>query len=55
MAVGLGTLRLPPADFWRMTPKELEAAVRGLRGHTSSLAAPTHADLQQLMQLFPDG
>ena len=29
MAAGLGTLRLPPAVFWAMTPKELAAALRG--------------------------
>ena len=32
MAAGLGLLRLPPAVFWSMTPKELEAALRGLLG-----------------------
>ena len=32
MAAGLGLLRLPPAHFWSMTPKELEAALRGLLG-----------------------
>ena len=29
MAAGLGTLRLPPRDFWAMTPRELDAALRG--------------------------
>lgn len=55
MAAGLGTLRLPPADFWRMTPKELDAAVRGLFGVSAGSDAPTRSEFQQLMQLFPDG
>jgi uncharacterized phage protein (TIGR02216 family) len=54
MAAGLGLLRLRPADFWSMTPKELEAALRGLCG-------PGHADgplprsaLADLMARHPD-
>ena len=39
MAAGLGLLRLRPADFWSMTPRELEAALRGLLGP----AQPRHA------------
>ena len=55
MAAGLGTLRIPPSDFWRMTPKEIDAALRGAFGLVSTSAAPSRADLHQLMQLFPDG
>ncbi len=54
MATGLGLLRLRPADFWSMTPKELEAALRGLLG-------PFHGDrplprpaLAHLMSRYPD-
>lgn len=54
MAAGLGLLRLRPADFWSMTPRELEAALRGLLG-------PAHADtplprttLADLMLRYPD-
>ena len=36
MAVGLGVLGLPPAVFWAMSPKELEAALRGRTGAPSS-------------------
>ena len=37
LAIGLGVLRLPPEQFWRMTPREFAAAVRGLYG---DFAAP---------------
>ena len=32
MAAGLGLLRLAPPVFWSMTPRELDAALRGLLG-----------------------
>ncbi len=32
MAVGFGVLGLAPQVFWAMTPKELEAALRGPLG-----------------------
>ena len=54
MAAGLGLLRLPPAHFWSMTPKELEAALRGLLGPAHSDAPPPRAALAQLMARFPD-
>lgn len=49
---GLGVLRLPPAQFWAMTPRELAFAIEAVRG-------PTHepidrASLDELMSLFPD-
>ena len=54
MAVGLGVLALPPSEFWRMTPKEIDAALRGRFGATLAPAMPSRADLDQLMHLFPD-
>lgn len=54
MAVGLGRLGLPPSEFWRMTPKELDAALRGRFGPAIGAETPTRAELAQLMQLFPD-
>ena len=54
MAAGLGLLRLPPADFWSMTPRELEAALRGLLGparRTHPCPAPRSP---HLMTRFPD-
>ena len=54
MAVGLGVLGLPPSDFWRITPKEMDAALRGRFGDRLLPALPSRAELDQLMQLFPD-
>ena len=55
MAAGLGLLALPSTEFWRMTPKEIDAALRGRFGNASGADMPTRHDLDQLMQLFPDG
>ena len=38
MAAGLGTLRLAPRDFWSMTPRELDAALRGALGLVAASA-----------------
>ena len=54
MAVGLGLLRLPPAHFWSMTPRELDAALRGLLGPVQSDAPLPRAALTHLMSRFPD-
>jgi uncharacterized phage protein (TIGR02216 family) len=54
MAVGLGLLRLPPADFWSMTPRELAAALRALFGPAISDAPLPRAALAHLMARFPD-
>lgn len=56
MAVGLGVLRLPPSQFWAMTPRELEAALDGLDGLAGepSSPPPTRAALSDLMRRFPD-
>jgi uncharacterized phage protein (TIGR02216 family) len=55
MAAGLGSLGLPPSDFWRMTPKEIDAALRGRFGTTPPSDAPSRPEIDKLMQLFPDG
>jgi uncharacterized phage protein (TIGR02216 family) len=54
MAAGLGLLRLPPAHFWSMTPKELAAALHGLLGPHSADAPLPRTALTQLMSRFPD-
>ena len=54
MAVGFGLLRLPPAAFWSMTPKELDAALRGLFGQAYSNAPLPRGALADLMRRFPD-
>lgn len=49
---GLGVLRLPPRQFWAMTPRELAFAIRAVRG---SVPAPIdRAALNELMKQFPD-
>lgn len=53
MAFGLGVLKLPPAVFWAMTPRELDAALLGHYGRRRA-GAPRREDLATLMQQFPD-
>lgn len=53
MAFGLGVLRLSPAAFWSMTPRELAAAAEGVYGRRTG--APSRAALESLMRAFPDG
>ncbi len=51
MAAGLGALRLSPAAFWAMTPRELAAALGvGFAGRI----APERGDLAALMRRYPD-
>jgi uncharacterized phage protein (TIGR02216 family) len=49
---GLGVLRLPPAQFWAMTPRELAFAISAVRGPV--LAPIDRASLDELMSRFPD-
>lgn len=52
MQFGFGVLRLSPDAFWRMTPRELAHAIRGVRG---PVAAPMdRSALDALMKQFPD-
>lgn len=50
MAAGFGMLKLSSAEFWAMTPRELNAAFY----RPLSRAAPTQRDLEQMMRAFPD-
>ncbi len=53
MGLGLGQLRLPTAQFWAMTPKEIEAAVSGFaEGNENQPMA--RADMDELLKNFPD-
>lgn len=52
MSFGFGVLRLAPGAFWRMTPRELAAAIAAVRGPVAASLA--RADLDDLMQKFPD-
>ncbi len=48
---GLGRLRLPPEQFWRMTPRELAYAIEAATGRTAPL---DRVGLAQLMKRYPD-
>jgi uncharacterized phage protein (TIGR02216 family) len=50
MALGLGVLRLPPDQFWSLTPRELAAAL----GPPGAGPAPRRADLLAMMRAHPD-
>lgn len=52
MRFGLGVLRLPPREFWRMTPRELASAWGAVMGDRGTLA---RGELEGLMERFPDG
>lgn len=54
METGLGVLGLAPAVFWSLTPRELQAILRGKFGTASDGLAPTRLDLDALMRQFPD-
>jgi len=49
MAMGLGTLRLSPRDFWSATPREIAAAFPRSTG-----AALPRGVLERLLEQFPD-
>lgn len=49
---GLGVLRLPPAQFWAMTPRELALAIKAVRGPVYEPIG--RASLNDLMSRFPD-
>ena len=48
---GLGVLRLPPEQFWRMTPRELAYAIEAVRGGQTPLSRTGFNDL---MKRYPD-
>ncbi len=54
MAIGLGVLGLAPRDFWALTPRELDAALRGRFGSGEAASPLTRAEVDGLMQQFPD-
>lgn len=51
MRLGLGVLRLAPGAFWRMSPRELAAALGRVAPES---AIPARSDLDAMMRLFPD-
>ena len=53
MRFGFAVLRLAPADFWAMTPREIAGAMGSFAAGDSS--APSRGGLAELMRRFPDG
>lgn len=51
-ALGLTVWRLPPDAFWRLTPREIAAALAGLTRR--KMRAPSRLDLSNLLNLYPD-
>ncbi|MEM1039809.1 MAG: rcc01693 family protein [Pseudomonadota bacterium] len=51
MAFGLGVLRLPPQQFWSLTPRELTAAMGTMETGT---AVPSRNWLDQVQTRYPD-
>ena len=51
MRFGFGVLRLSPAAFWSMTPRELSCAIQALRGSSAPL---DRGSFDELMRRFPD-
>jgi uncharacterized phage protein (TIGR02216 family) len=49
MRLGLGVLKLPPAQFWKATPREIAAAFP-----KKGQGALGRANFETLMQRFPD-
>ena len=53
MAAGLGLLRLPPADFWSMTPTRAGSRPARLLGPSADAPLP-RTTLAHLMSRYPD-
>lgn len=52
MEFGFGVLKLAPKDFWQMTPRELNAAIKA---RTPKVAEPVTRDwLENAMKMQPD-
>ena len=54
MRLGLGALRLPPDQFWAMTPLELCRALEGAGLRPIRGSALDRSALERLMAAFPD-
>lgn len=51
---GLGVLGLSPGEFWAMTPREFDAAVKGRLGRFADAAPMNRARLAELAAAYPD-
>lgn len=55
MRLGLGALGLAPRDFWHMTPREFEAALKGRLGQFSDVRPLAREELGRLADRFLEG
>lgn len=53
--MGLGVLGHAPDVFWRMSPRELAAAIAGRSGQGARERPMDKGEFDRLMQQFPDG
>jgi len=53
MGLAFGVLHMSPAEFWRLTPRELAAIARATTPR--QLRFPDRNSLRDLMNRFPDG
>lgn len=54
MRFGLGALGLAPRDFWRMTPREFDAAAKGRAGVFRDGRPMTRTRFDALAARYPD-
>lgn len=55
MRFGLGALGLAPSEFWKMTPREFDAALKGGMGRFGDEPAMNASRFSALSARFPDG
>lgn len=51
MAFAFSVMRLSPAEFWALTPRELALAMQPL---LRARSAPNRSELERLLNDFPD-
>jgi len=44
-----------PAEFWTATPAELATIIDALNAREPQITPPDRADINALMEMFPDG
>ncbi|WP_340109109.1 phage tail assembly chaperone [Pikeienuella sp. HZG-20] len=54
MRFGLGALGLGPREFWAMTPREFDAAVKGRMGVFEDASPLDRSAFAELSSRFPD-
>lgn len=55
MRFGLGALGLAPSEFWRMTPREFDAALKGRMGVFEDRSPMSRDAFAALSRDYPDG